>query len=368
MSGISTLSSNVDNRNVTNERRGLDRFQTRVLLIIGWTLLISAIVAIFIFGRDLILLTFAGVLAANFFYRLVGESDRWFDISHKFRLAFFMLFLTLFSAAFAYFMGQRAFSQIDELSGQITAAYETTIQKVESTALGQRIISYMPDESSGGTTIVNRVTSWFKSSFGFLIDLLVLIVVALYLMFSPALYIDGLVKLTPPPHRSWFRQLLDENGEVLYRWVIGRLASMSVVAVLVALSLWWLGLPMPFLLGLFAGLACFVPNIGPFIGIAPAMLLAIQQGQSTVLWVAGVYVIIQTVESYLLTPLIQQHQVAVPPALVIITQVLAGTLFGFWGIALATPLLATLMLWTKRIYIESFLEQHWSTSTRSVPR
>lgn len=72
---------------------------------------------------------------------------------------------------------------------------------------------------------------------------------------------------------------------------------------------------------------------------------------------AGVYLAVQTVESYVITPLIQQERVSLPPALVISVQLLLGVLFGILGLALATPLTALGILLTRELYVTDYLEK-----------
>jgi predicted PurR-regulated permease PerM len=130
---------------------------------------------------------------------------------------------------------------------------------------------------------------------------------------------------------------------------------MSLVGILTALGLWLLGVPLALILGLIAALLEFVPYIGTILSAVPAILLALLQGPMQALWVVLLYFVIQSIESYLLTPLVQQRVVSLPPALVLAAQVLMGVLFGAWGIILATPLTAALLVLVQMLYIEDIL-------------
>ena len=70
------------------------------------------------------------------------------------------------------------------------------------------------------------------------------------------------------------------------------------------------------------------------------------------LYVALLYVAIQTVESYAITPLIQQKAVTLPPALIIFVQLLFGAAFGFLGLLLATPLALVILIVVEKLYLE----------------
>ena len=86
-------------------------------------------------------------------------------------------------------------------------------------------------------------------------------------------------------------------------------------------------------------------------------VLPATQGWNTVFWVGAVYVGVQTLESYVITPLIQLEKVSLPPLLVIGFQMLFGVLFGILGLMLATPTSALTMTLTRDLYVEDWLER-----------
>jgi predicted PurR-regulated permease PerM len=143
-----------------------------------------------------------------------------------------------------------------------------------------------------------------------------------------------------------------ETGELLRRWLIGQSITMSAIGVVTYIGLLILGVPIAFVLALFAGLACFLPYLGPIIGAIPIILVAGGQSFELALWALGLYCCVQFLESYLLTPLIQARAVSMPPAVVILNQLLFGALFGLMGLALATPLAAAATVPLRHIFGE----------------
>lgn len=137
---------------------------------------------------------------------------------------------------------------------------------------------------------------------------------------------------------------------------------MVVVGAATALGLYLLGLPFALSLGLLAALLDFVPNFGPLISALPALLLALLQGPWQVLYVALLYVGINLLDGYLLTPLVQRRTVSLSPALLLFAQLLMGVLAGALGVLVATPLSAVTLLLVKRLYIEERLEENSSQS------
>jgi len=106
-------------------------------------------------------------------------------------------------------------------------------------------------------------------------------------------------------------------------------------------------------LALIAGILNFIPNFGPLIAMVPAVLVALMQGPITAGFVAGLYIVVQVVESNFITPMVQKKLINIPPALIIIAQLLIGTLTGGWGIILATPVMITVMILVQELYVKN---------------
>jgi predicted PurR-regulated permease PerM len=131
---------------------------------------------------------------------------------------------------------------------------------------------------------------------------------------------------------------------------------MAVVGVATTAGLWLLGVPFALALGVVAFVLDFVPYIGPILSAVPAILVAMTLGPMEALYVGLLYFGVQSLESYLLTPLVQQRAVQLPPALTILSQVLLGLLLGGFGLALATPLTAVGVVLVRELYVEDVLE------------
>ena len=130
---------------------------------------------------------------------------------------------------------------------------------------------------------------------------------------------------------------------------------MAAVAVLSGVGLWLIGVPLALALGLIAGLLDFIPYVGPWLGAAPAVLLALAEGPAEAVWTAILFLVIQQVEGNVLMPVIQKRASALPPVLTILAVVAFGVLFGFMGVFLATPLLLVLIILVRMIYVEDVL-------------
>ena len=149
--------------------------------------------------------------------------------------------------------------------------------------------------------------------------------------------------------------MLDTLGRALWLWLIGQSVDMLAVALATGLGLWAIGVPLPVALGLIAGVTNFIPYLGPFIGAAPAVLIAFAHDPADALWTALLFAAIQQVEGNVLQPVIQRRATALPPVLTILAVVGAGVLFGLVGVLVATPLLLVLIVLVRMLYVEDAL-------------
>ncbi len=193
------------------------------------------------------------------------------------------------------------------------------------------------------------------STFGAIGNFVIMLIIGLYVALDPATYRRGLVCLLAPSMRAEGEEVLRKATDALQNWLVAQLMAMTVVGVLTWLGLWLIGVPLAPILGLIAALLAFIPNIGPIIAAVPAVLLGFSDGPMTALLVIGVYVAVQALESYAITPLIQRERVALPPALIVSVQLLMGVLFGILGLALATPMAALGKTLVTEVYVRRFL-------------
>ena len=195
----------------------------------------------------------------------------------------------------------------------------------------------------------------FGTLFGAVVNFVIILFIGLYLAASPRVYIDSLLSLVPKERRPRLREVLRSTTAVLRRFFIGRFVSMAIVGVLSAIGYWIAGIPLAFVLGLLAGILEFVPFIGPIMALVPALLLALAQSPASALYVLIVYSVIQTAESYLITPLVDKFAVDIPPGALITIQIVMAAVFGVVGIFLATPLAVIVIVAIQMLYIQDTL-------------
>lgn len=322
---------------------------------IRWLLLLTLLAALVLATADLltatisiVLLAFAGVLFGIFLNRLSRAVSYVLPLGYTWAYMLVLVILVGGGTAGAVYLGSSVSEKIMQLQSQLrksSRSLETRLENQEwLNTSWQSLVS--PGE------VLPQVAQGMWSALWVVTGAIVILAVGMYLAYDPALYRRGLLAATPREHREKSDRLLHETGTVLARWLVGRFFSMAVIGVATAVGLSLLGVPLPMTLGVIAALLTFIPNIGPLAAAVPQALLALDVGPNTVLYVLALNVVLQTVESYLLTPLVQRYEVSLPPAVTIMAQLLMGLVAGVIGVMTAAPLTAAGLAVAKKLFAE----------------
>jgi len=188
----------------------------------------------------------------------------------------------------------------------------------------------------------------------------VLVPVALFFMLHDwARLVGRLLELVPPRWRGTFDGFVAECDRVLGEYLRGQMLVMLALAVFYAAGLSLFGLDLALPIGVFTGLAVFVPYLGFGLGLVLALLAGLLQFASpgqALLMVAVVYGLGQLVESFVLTPRLVGERIGLHPLAVILALMAFGQLLGFVGVLIALPASAVLLVGLRRlrrIYLDS---------------
>jgi predicted PurR-regulated permease PerM len=175
-------------------------------------------------------------------------------------------------------------------------------------------------------------------------------IVAYYLLLDWTNLVGRAKGLIPPRWREGVQSFLDETDEVLGQYLRGQLLVMAILALLYTVGLALVGLKLALPIGVFTGLAVFVPYLGFGLGLVMGLLAAVLQFQS--LWgvamVGVVYIVGQTVESMYVTPRLLGERIGLHPIAVIFALMAFGQVFGFVGVLIALPASAVLLVAIRR--------------------
>ncbi len=310
-----------------------------VLLVVGCVVLAQPIMLI-IGG-----LVFAVILDGG--TRLLG---RVLPIGRGWRLAIVTLAGFAFIGWAFYYAGTTLAEQAGALNEVVVSQSERLMAYVQKWGLvPEGNISQISGQLLGG---VGRLTTALSTAFGALSSILMILVLGIFISIEPRLYDRGVAWMLPTKNRDGFYDLSNKVGATLRRLMFGRIVGMLVEGVGTWLLLMWGGVPMAALLGLITALGAFIPNIGAIVSGVLMVAVGFSAGTDAGLWAIGTYLIVQTIDGYVIVPYIARRTVDLAPALVLAAQLLFGVLFGLMGLLLADPIVAAIKVsleeWSKR--------------------
>lgn len=329
----------------------------RIFIAVSIGALSLVLLYLLVYLSRVLLIIFAGVLMAVFLGGLARQVRQHTPLP---RAGAVTLVVTLFIGligGLVMLAGPQISSQVAQLAERLPVAveqirasrqYEWTRQVLENVPNIQDVIPTPGD-------VLGQITNVFSRTFGVLANLFIVFIVGIYGAVNPAGYVESVVYMVPHERRNRAREVLHALGRALRWWLIGRFTMMVIVGVLTAVGLWIAGVPSAMALGLIAALLAFVPYIGPILSAVPAILVAFMVSMTKVIYVLIVYGAVQTLESYLITPLVQERAVSILPAALISAQVIMGVLAGAVGVLLATPLAVSIIVLIQMLYVEDVL-------------
>ncbi|MGP1382898.1 MAG: AI-2E family transporter [Thainema sp.] len=198
--------------------------------------------------------------------------------------------------------------------------------------------------------------SIFFSTLGVMINAVLFTFVTIMLLLNPQPYRRGFILLFPSFYRDRVDQILDQCESTLTGWATGVLFNMTVIGILSATGLWILGVPLPLANAILAATLALIPNLGPVLSVIPPALLGFLEAPWRGVAVIILYIVIQQIESNILTPLVMQRQVSILPAVTLLSLAAFGLLFGVLGLFLALPIVVVAQVWITEVLIHDVFD------------
>ncbi len=185
-----------------------------------------------------------------------------------------------------------------------------------------------------------------------LTSIVLVLVLAVFLTASPRTYRVGIRQLLPDAWQGPYDETVARVGGALGGWLRGILVEMVINGALAGIGLWAIGFKQWFVMAVVTGLLAFVPYLGAVTSGVVAMLVALAQGPTMVLWTGLVFLAIHTTEGYLVTPMVMRRAVEVQPGLLLLGQGVMTAVFGLMGTIVATPLIVCAQVLVGYLWVE----------------
>ncbi len=327
----------------------------RVLIALGLATVIVVLLYFFWQVSQALLVLFASCLFAIF----LSGCSRW--LSHKTGLRYgwcllivVLLLLVAFAAAAALLAAQLV-QQADELYQGLSDAMQQAREWATQFGWGQQFFEQAQQDNGLQLKELAPAMQILTSAVGGAGMVIIILVIGLYLAGSPELYLKGMLKLAPIDKRDRAREVLVAIGRALQGWLLAQFISMTVIGSLVAVGLLLFGIELWLILGLLVGMLSFIPNLGPMTAAVPTLLIALNKSPAIAGGVLAYLLTVEMIEGYLVTPMVQDKMIRLPPAAILWSQVLMGYSFGILGVALAAPLLTAIMVAVEMLYVQDVL-------------
>ncbi len=321
-----------------------------VLFMFAWRFFWTVYVAV--------LMVMLAIMIAIMIHAPAKLLSRWIPFRVGFAITV-VLFLGAIAGLFITVIPQIA-DQVGQLARQLPAALNAVGDWLE-----QMVGPGAEDDSDLPQRVNEQVAEFIGRFVPFAVNLIAVLFgsfavlfLAVFLAANPEVYRQMLLNICPPASRAKIAQIYDEAGASLKLWVLGKAFTMLGVGIFTYIGLVFFEIPGALALAALAAVLEFIPNFGPTIAAAPAIIAAFLISPMTALYVTIFYIVLQQIQSALTVPLIEQRAVNIPSAALLAWQLMLALGFGFLALFVATPLLAVIVVAVRILYYEPAEELH----------
>ncbi len=337
--------------------------------------------------KEILILFFASIILAMALSTITGKIRNIFSLPRWISLGITLTSIILISSISIVLIIPQFTTEFQELINQIPSAaiklwellinsffniveivYKDNVPDLADRSLLTNKLSIIPDSATLANGVTDSITKVINlvSNVGLgIIQLLFIISVSLMITLQPNSYKEVAILLVPSFYRKRARYILAKCGDALSSWMTGVVLSSICVAILASIGLYLLGIKLVIANAIIAGVLNVIPNVGPTISTIFPLSVALLDTPWKSLAVLGLYIVIQNIESYIITPSIMHKQVKLLPGLTITAQFIFTIVFGPLGLLLAIPMAVVIQVFVKEILIHDILERNHFTNQTS---
>ncbi|MDY7004973.1 MAG: AI-2E family transporter [Cyanobacteriota bacterium] len=335
-----------------------------------WLGFFSLLISLYILWeiRKLVLLVFAAIVLATALNRLVHKFKK-LGIKRNLAVIVTLSLATLIILLFLLLIVPPFTTQFQKLLALIPDVF-TEVRSQLVQLYRQQPDLFPPPPSATDMLVQTQLlsTQLFSNFFKifsntFIVFLQVLLVFVLTIMFlaNAQAYRQVGLLLFPSFYRRRADEILSKCEVALGNWFGGIVINSLFVSTLSGLGLWVLQIDLVLAHALLAGLLNFIPNIGPTTSVVFPIMIALLDAPWKIVAVGILYLIIQNLESYWLSPIVMAKQVSLLPAVTLASQIFFTTFFGILGLILALPLTVVAKTWIEETLFKDILDP-WQNS------
>ena len=259
-----------------------------------------------------------------FLIPLVIEQFKTFIMQIPYYMQSFSEYLINLVATNALIKNMQDFFQIksDQLTSEEISKYLLGMLNIENFNIFQ-----------GATTVT-------RTAFNIIVNFIIGPLLGFYILKDTEMIHSAFLKIIPLRKRLEVDTILAKINRVFSRYIRGQLIISFIVGILCTIALLILRIDFAVLLGFMAGLFNLIPFLGPIIGAIPAAFIALFVSPLKALLVVIIFVAIQQLDNYVISPNIMKYQIGLHPGIIILSLIAGGAVFGWIGLLLAVPMVA----------------------------
>ncbi len=241
------------------------------------------------------------------------------------------------------------FIETNSIVGTIESATGKEILPLDSNAITTYVINTFGLSSSN---FLQNATIFTRSFINIVITIIIGPLLSIYIIKDADRMRKLFINVLPARAKNQAAVILDRINNVGGRYIRGQILISIIVGILCTIVLLLLKVDFAILLGFIAGALNLIPFLGPVFGAIPAALTALFISPLKALLVILLFIAVQQIDNYFISPNVMKFQVGVHPAMVIFVLIAAGTLFGPLGLLIAVPVTAVLQSILKYYLLE----------------
>lgn len=326
------------------------RFVRRILIVLA----IAAVVWALLRAGDMLILAFGSSLGAIAIHAIAEGYEKRLRLPERPALIAAMITAIAIIGFLFWLFGVQFAPQINLLVARAPGMIDQLAQWLSHSPIGAKLVSAV-EAAYAGSKAAQDLSGIVQGAGTLLLNIILLIVGALFFAVNPHIYKRGLLLLVPRPQRPAFADALDDVSDTLRLWLRTQLILMTTMGVLVGLGLWIAGVPSSAALGLLAGLSEFVPYIGPTAAMLPALGLAATVSTHAVIGTLVTYAAVRLIQTNFITPFVQHRVIDIPPAVTLFSIISIGIIFGLYALFFSAALLVVIFTLVRTLYLREMV-------------
>lgn len=325
-----------------------------------WKIFLAAILLYIFYQIRDILIWFIFALVISILFNPAIDFLKKFRVPRALAVSFVYLAFFGILVLTVYFTASLFISEIKQFSQTLPLYFE----KISPLLRGLRVKAFEDLESFIGTLentldkIVANIANVLFVIFGGIFTTIFILTLAIYLSLEEKGVERALSLFFPKKYEAYVLSLWLRSQRKVTGWFLSRIVACLFVGLLSLVTFLLFNTPYPYTFALLAGILNFIPIVGPIITVILLFIVISLENILKTALVIIVFILIQQVENNILTPLLSQKFIGLPPALVLMSLVIGGTLWGFLGAILAIPLTGIIFE-----FLKEFLEKRREEKT-----